>query len=1022
MKKELLLLFLALFCIGGLFAQRKTVTGTIVDSTGVPIEGVVVSTSDSRHNILSDSIGHFKIDVANTGAMISFARIGYATQTIAVGEKNVIDVQLKASPHNTLDDIVVVGYGSAKRTDLTGSIATVNMANTLDKPVTSLTNALQGAVPGVTIIARPGDVGGDVGSLNLRGRGNLGTSSPLYVIDGVPVTAGDFAVLKPSDVKSISILKDAASAAIYGSRAAYGVILVTTKTGNAGNATPVVSFNTYYGIQKAIYLPEYAGSVQYAQLFNEALNNAGKASIYTDAQMAKMRDGSSPDSFPNNNWYKLAYNSTAPQYAADLNISGGGQTRYFLSGGVMKQNSLNPNNGLVRYSFRSNTYSKVSNTFTVTSNLSFTRDEIRNHGGTMSTLNINRMLPLTVNKQSDGEWGSITAGQVNTNYAFNNPIRQRDDGGWSNSLTNRFLGTVGGIYKPIKGLEFNGSFSYNSFSRSSATFLNQLDPILNFVSKAPLAGTSQASSLTNTWSNSSNILAQIYGSYEKNINRNFLKLMVGTSFEKYRIDTLIAYRDSFPSNSLSVLDGGAFNGDMSNNGRAYQRVFKSYFGRFNYSFADRYLFEANMRLDASSQFAPGHQWGAFPSFAAGWKISDEAFMQNVTFVNLLKLRASWGKLGNVSNVGYYDFYDALATGTTGVLNGNLANGVYPYQQPNPELSWEKVTMTNIGLDANLFSNRLSIQIDAYNKVTKGILLQVPLPLEYGYQVTPSTNAGIVGNKGIEINVSYSDHIGDLRYTIFGNMTKIKNRIKDLKGQDNQITGDYYINKVGGSVGDFYMYKAMGLFKDSAEILAAPKQPTKVRPGFIRYADVSGPNGKPDGVIDANDRTTVGNDVPYFTYALGLNLDYKNFDLAVSGQGVGGVKVYLNYEASQAFFNAAGIPSYAANNHWTVQNPNPSAYYPVMLTTADNPQANVNSSFWLFNASYFRIKNMTLGYTLPASASQRLHISKLRFYVSSNNLFTIRADKRLKFDPEAPTGRGNFYPSIRTISFGLNLNF
>jgi len=987
----------------------KNISGKVTDEKGESLPGVSVVIKGTTIGTVTDVDGNYTIQ-APSNAVLLFSFIGMQNREIAAGNQNVLDVTMSENLTN-LNEVVVVGYGSEKRVNLTGAVSTVKMANTLDKPATSLTNALQGAVPGMTIISRPGDVGSDIGTINIRGRGNLGTSAPLYVVDGVPVSADDFARIPSTDVASISVLKDASSAAIYGSRAAYGVILVTTKSGEANNKTNI-SFNAYYGTQKAIYLPSYVNSIQYANLANEAMTNAGKSPMFTDDQLATIANGSNPDLYPNNNWYNLILHPSAPLSDYQLSISGGGKTQYYLSADYMDQGSLLPEKDLKRYSFRSNISSQIANIFKISANLSFVRDALTDDMGTVSFLNVNRMLPLTVNRQSNGDWGSITAGQIDATHAWNNPVRLMEDGGWNNSYTNRVLGNLMGNLTPMKGLNFMGSLSYNTVEGKTNTFLNNIDPVTNFFTGQPISGTGQPSSLTSKWTTVSTFLSQLYGSYEKKIDNHFGKIMIGTSYEDDQDASLSAYRDNYPSNGLSVIDAGSVDANLTNNGTQEQRTFISYFGRFNYSLKDRYLLEVNARADASSQFLPGHRWGYFPSVSGGWRISEESFMKDATWVNNLKLRASWGKLGNVDNVGYYN-YTTLKPQPTGVLSNNIANGVVPNALNNPNMTWETVVMSNVGIDADLFSNRFSMQIDAYNKTTENILLSIPVPLETGFQTMPD-NAAKVSNKGIELNLSYRNSINKFNYSIYGNLTKIWNKILDMHGQNDMLNGNY-VYQVGSSIGSFYMYQSQGLFTDAAEIASAATQPTAVWPGSIKYADTNG-----DGKIDGNDRTVVGNDVPYFNYGLGINLGYRGFDLAVQGQGVANVKVYLNGEASQAFFNGANVPTYVLNG-WTAQNPNPNAPYPRLLFTADDPQASIASSFWLFNASYFRIKTMTLGYTIPKDLTMKWHIETLRLFVSSNNAFTIKSDNRLNFDPEAPTSRGNYYPSVRTISFGLNLN-
>ena len=988
---------------------QKTISGKVTDIKGEPLAGVSVAINGTTNGTITDADGNYALTQVSPNSLLLFSFIGMQNKEIPVGNQSVLNVTMSEILTN-LNEVVVVGYGSSKRVNLSGAVSTVNMANTLDKPATSLTNALQGAVPGMTIITRPGDVGSDIGSINIRGRGNLGTSAPLYVVDGVPVSSGDFARIAPADIASISVLKDASSAAIYGSRAAYGVILVTTKTG-ASNDKVNISFNSSYGVQKAIYLPSYTNAIQYAKLTNEAYTNAGKASMYTPDQLNMIADGSNPDLYPDNNWYSLLLQPNAPLVETQLSISGGGKTHYYLSGDFMNQNSLLPDKGLKRYTFRSNISSQLGSIFKISSNLSFTRDELNNKKGQVNFVTVNTMSPLTVSKQSNGNWGSVTGGKINTNASWNNPLRQRDDGGWNTDYTNRFLGTLQGDLTPMKGLVFTGSLSYNSANEKTDVFKANMDPIIDFFTGKPINGTSQPSSMTSQWLTSSVLLSQLYGSYEKKIKNHNGKIMAGASFEDDQDASISAYRDGFPSNNLRVINGGAVDANINNSGNQKQRTFISYFGRFNYSFKDRYLFEANMRADASSQFLPGNQWGYFPSMSGAWRISEESFLKKAEWLNNLKLRASWGKLGNVNNVGYYN-YTTLTPQPLGVLSNIITNGIMPTALNNPNLTWETVVMSNVGIDADMFANSLSFQIDAYNKTTQNILLNLPVPLETGFSTMP-TNAAKVSNKGVELNASYSNHIDKFNYRVYGNVTKIRNKILDMHGQDNTVSGNY-IYKVGDAIGSFYMLKSQGLFKDQADIDASPTQPTKVWPGSIKYVDVTN-----DGKVNLdNDRTITGNDVPYFNYGLGINLDYAGFDLAVMGQGAANVKVYFSNEASQAFWG--NIPSYVLN-HWTTDNPNPNAPYPRLLMVADDPQSSIASDFWLYDASYFRIKTLTFGYTVPQNLTMKWHIQTVRFFISSNNAFTIAAKNKFKFDPEAPTSRGNYYPSIRTISFGFNIN-
>jgi len=1012
-KRQTVFLGLLLLLSHIIFAQIK-VMGIVKDGDGQPLQGATVILKGSSTAVSTTSTGKFEIMAPSNGELI-FSFIGYDSKTININGRTEIAVSLLANV-NALNTVVVVGYGTQKKVNLSGAVNTVNIKEIINRPVTSLTNALQGVVPGLTIIARPGDVSEDIGSVNVRGRGNLGTSSPLFVVDGVPVTSGDFARINPNDVESISVLKDASAAAIYGSRAAYGVILVTTKKGKDGKMS--INYNAYYGSQQATVLPQWVGSYDYATLRNEAATNAGGTPVYSAANLQTIKDKSDPDHFPDNDWYKLTLRSSAPISDNQLSISGGGKTKYFLSGSSFNQSSLLPGKGLQRYSFRSNTESQVTDKFKIGSNVSYIREGLENTGGNVSFTTLNRLLPLLVSKQSNGDWGSEIGGVIDGPLASGNSLRTLAEGGRNSKVTNRFIGSISGNYLLAKGLEINGLVSYNTLGLESSEFINTYNPIINFNTHLPIAGTGNTvNQLDAAWENSSKILTQITASYEKIIGKSYAKLLGGTSYERYTDKKLEVIRKNFVTNRLNAINAGS--GDPLNtasSGSINANAFESFFGRFNYSFNNRYLFEASMRIDGSSQFAPGHRWGNYPSFSAAWRISQENFMKNIDWISELKIRGSWGKLGNISNVGNYDFYDGLNTGSAVILDETQQDGVWPGKLANPTLSWEKVTMTNLGLDAALFKNKLNIQVDVFNRITNGILLVNPsLPDEAGLDdnSSPSVNLAKVQNKGYEVALNYNNNIGDFKFGIGGNISRIWNKVLDLGGQGDQINS-YYINRVGAAIGSFYMWQADGLFGTAADVAQHATQSTSTKAGDIKYRDQNG-----DGKIDGLDRVITGNDVPYFTYGANLTASYKNFDVGLLGQGVSDVKVYLEAEASQAFFNGAGVKKYALDR-WTTANPNPNAAYPRLLLSSANTQNLKQSSFWLFNADYFRIKSFTLGYTIPKIILDRIHINGLRVYAASNNPFTIRGDKKLKdFDPEAASQRAA-YPQLKTYSFGLNL--
>ncbi|RNL54249.1 SusC/RagA family TonB-linked outer membrane protein [Pedobacter jejuensis] len=999
------------------FAQIS-IKGVVKDSSGQPLPGVSVRVKGTSVGAAISPDGVYLIS-APANSTLTFSFVGYNTQEITVNNRNEINVTLVDAPSSNLDDVVVVGYGTQKKVNLSGAVNTVNTKAIVNRPVTSLINALQGTVPGMAIKSTPGDVGADLGSINVRGRGNLGASEPLYVVDGVIVPSGDFARINSNDVENISVLKDASSSSIYGSRAAYGVILVTTKK---GSGAAKVTYNAYYGNQTALYLPDFVGAYDYAVLRNEAAANAGKSAVYSATVLDVIKNQSDPDRYPDNDWFALTLKKNAPMMEHQLNISGGEKTRYYLSGAYFTQNSLIPGKDLKRYSLRTNIETQVSEKFKISTNLSFVRDGFDNEKGAVNFTTLSRETPLLVAKQSNGQWGSVNGGIIDATLARDNTLRKLEEGGRNSYNTNRFIGNLNGTYTPVKGLEIGGLFSYNFYNTLNSEFINTMNPINNFFTGLPIASTAVTTNqLTESWENTGRMLAQATANYEKTVGKHYFKALVGASYENYNNRTISTIRKNFVNNDLNAINGGSqLPENTTASGGIQQRAFASVFGRLNYSFNDTYLLEASLRNDASSQFAPGNRSGLYPSFSAAWRISKESFMQDVKAVNELKLRLSYGKLGNINNVGNYDFYDGLNTGTVVILDETKQDGVYPGKIFNSLLSWEKVDMYNAGLDATLFKS-FNFQLDVFNRLTEDILLENPnIPSEAGLvsnsttKEAPSVNLGKVRNSGFELSLSYNGKVNDFTYSIGGNVSKIWNKVVDLGGTNETPPSGYYINRVGQAIGSFYMYQSDGLFSSNAEVASHAFQSTATKAGDIKYVDQNG-----DKKIDGNDRVITGNDVPYFIYGINFTANYKNFDLSVLGQGVNDVKVYLENEASQAFFNSAGAKSYVLDR-WTAANPNPNAVYPRVLSSADNSQNLVQSDFWLFNADYFRVKTIALGYSLPKKVLDKLKIGGLRVYASSNNPFTIRGDKRLKdFDPETPSARAS-YPTLKTYSFGINL--
>lgn len=935
--------------------------------------------------------------------------------------------ETKNKPSDTLmkkvknvEEIVLVGYGKQKKGTVSGSIASVDKRILQDRPTTSLTASIQGALPGVTIKSSLGDVG-SVPNLNVRGRSVAG-NSPLYIIDGILSSAADFSRLSPADVENISILKDA-SAAIYGTRAGYGVVLVETKKGGGGKMN--ISYNMYNAYQTPTYLPKYADAVGYMKLKNEAYynanNNVGHFSQYKQEQIDLTAAGTDPDRYPNTDWYKETYRKMANVLNNEINVSGGDKTRYFASLGYLKQESLSPTKGMDRYSFRTNTSSKLSDKLTVNSNISFIKQMINDKGDDINTTELARITPTMAVRQSNGWWGSINAGKVDNTFANTNPVRNNIEGGDSKSNDQKFMGALSANYVPLKGLNIDAQVSYSNWNYRLGEFTNTLNPVYNFLTQAPISATARAvNNYKEKWESDELLNTQVLVSYEKNISSHYFKVLGGASYEDYTYRKIEGKKSNIPKDglhslsALSTLDGTL--DELKSNTQQY--AFQSAFARINYNYQEKYFLEGIIRADASSRFAKENRWGYFPAVMASWRLDKENFIKNLNFINVLKLRGSYGSAGSINTIGYYDSQTYMNNGSS-VLGNAIVGIVVPGRLGFSDIGWEKIVTKNIGLDGSLFSNTFTFSVDFYNRLTKGALMSNQLQYETGVagNEAPPINAGDVQNKGIEVTLGYNKNFENGDFYINANFAKNQNNILSLVNS-KPLYNDYWITQVGGSIGDFYGYKTAGLLTQEDINNNYPRLYSSSQPGDIKYVDING-----DGVVNENDRTVIGNDVPNFTYGLSIGGRYKNFDLSVVGQGVANVQVYLDKESSQAFFNGAGVKQYVLDNRWTPENPDPNALYHRVLPAGGGTQnIGVTSDFWLFDASYFRIKSVTLGYSLPQEVVSHIGLKKFRIYANLENYFTLRGDKRVKdFDPEMASARAT-YPNLKTVSFGINATF
>lgn len=975
------------------FAQKDNlIKGRISDSLNNPLQGVTVEAKGENQFVVTDAKGFFTVSVKSlTTSVLAFSFVGYQAKEKAVAGNRFLNVVLSLSS-TTLTDVVVVGYGRQRRINLTGSVSSVNGDQIANRPVTNISTALQGLLPGVAVIQQSGQPGRDNGIIRVRGVGTMNDAAPMVVVDGLVSSMED---LNPNDIESISVLKDASAGAIYGSRAANGVILITTKRGKTG--APKVSYNMYVGMQKLTNMPEYLNSYDYAKLLNEGLKNEGKPARYSDAELEKFRTGSDPINYPNTDWIGLLYKGSGMQQSHNLSLAGGNDaSRYLLSLGYLDQKGLIKNTNSNRYNVRFNLDSKVSQLFSIGVTSALSRQNINDPAGVATRAGIgelirqaNRIPPTFLNKYPNGTWARHIDG---------NPIAWAEEGGLRSDIVSHVLGDVFGELHLTKGLKLRGSagIDYNMVDRST-----QLKDITYG------DGSYQGpNSLTDLIGRSTRIILQSLLTYNKSIGSHNINILLGTSRESFRYDEDNAYRQNFPNNSLTELNAGATLG-MTNGGYSYETKLGSYFGRLNYDYKGKYLFEGTMRYDGSSKFAESKRWGLFPSFSAGWRISEESFMKEVSFINDLKLRGSYGSVGN-NSTGDYQYIPKIALGQTYPFGGAITSGAAQLSASNPNLRWEKSTTFDLGLDIAFFKNRLSFTADYYDRYTDDILISVPVSSIYGLPA-PTVNAGAMRNKGWEFLVGHKGRAGDFSYNTSFNIGLNKNKVEKYA---NPVKG-WRIQSEGYAWNAFYGYEYIGKYQTDEQVQKAPKIPgAPVQKGDLMFKDQNN-----DGKIDGNDRIVLGSDVPGVTYGVNLGLKYKNFDLSAFGQGASDVYLVLNNEIEFPFLNGAKAQTRHLDR-WTPATPN--GKFPLTHVNQTYNFDNI-SSFNTVNSSYFRVKNLQFGYTVPVGILNNLHISNIRVYVGAQNLFTVtKLDKG--FDPESQVDAQYRYPNVKIYTAGFNVNF
>lgn len=1012
------------------FSQTFTVNGTVVNaSDNTPLAGVSVMEQGSAKGTTTNKKGSFSLKVSSAKPVLVFTSVGFQAAKQEWDGVSAITVKLEATA-STLQDVVVVGYGTQKKINQTGSTETVRFDDAVNTPVTNTGQLMYGKFSGVQITQSSGLPGADASSIVIRGVGTFGSTNPLVVIDNIQYDGlAAFNNLAPSDIESISVLKDASASSIYGARGANGVIVVTTKKGKKGSMK--VIYNGYTGFQSATVVPQYLDAYNYAVLFNEKYINANGANAplrFTAADIQAIKDGSKPDQYANTNWADVILRSSAPVTNHFLSFSGGNdKTTYRVSLGYLNQEAIVKGkfkNQRFNLSFNLNTQVKDWLNVSNVTNAYWTKfkgpaggaDAITGETGIINQFQ--RSSPTVPAYYSNGQYGIVDGSYQYVNFSFpvTNALRTGMLGDYYSDNIN-IADRLGAKVNFTKDLSFETSGSINlTFGNTS-----------NFVPTSTTydwAGNVVAANLVNTLTKGTSLDYRLLNEnllrYTKKFNRDHdLSVLLGHSLIYNKVSGFSGQVSGFPSNSLHEFDaGGVLNPNVS--GSAYEVAVQSFFSRINYIYRNKYLFEFSIRRDGSSRFGTGNRYGNFPSASAGWRISQEKFFKPIRWISDLKLRGSWGITGN-DNIGNYIFDQTYNSNLDYVLGANAVVGAVAVTSlANPTITWETIKQTSVALEASLFRNHLSFTAEYFKRSSYDLLYaNFPIPSTIGVTNLAAQNAASMVNSGVEISANYRGNISTFTYSVGGNVSKYDdNKVTGLGDKGAETIGAETIIRIGQPFNAYYGYKVIGIFQTQDDVNNSPKQfgSLKTAPGDFKYADLSGPQGKPDGIVDARDRTVIGNPFPKWVYNFNASLAYKGFDLNVVFQGVQRVDRLLNDNGQLPMEGDRNNALSYWINRWTVDKPS------TTLPRLGGQNNSVVSDFYIEDASYLRLKNIEFGYSLPSYITQKIGIELFRFYVSAQNMVTFT--KLKNFDPERQRGNATdqLAPLYKILTVGLNVKF
>ena len=991
-KVNIFVLGLLVLMTSGAIAQSNIIKGIVTEDEGAPMIGVSILEKNTSNGTITDVDGSYSLKVNSDKAILVFSYLGYKSQEVSLDGRTMIDIRLELDS-KVLDDIIVTGYRKETRTDISTAISSIKSRDIEKLVVSGVEQALQGQTPGVSVTQVTGSPGDDI-AVRIRGAGTLGNNNPLFIVDGVP-TSGNINMFSTNDIQSIEVLKDGASAAIYGSRASNGVVIVTTKRGKSGK--PVFSLNVSNGIQTPIRLPKLLNASEYLTIRNEAINNAN--TLRNPANQIKPYDVAILDTLPNVNWLdKVFANAPIQQYALSSMV-GNDNSNLYISADYQNQDGIFKGQNFKKYQVRIN--GETGNKFfRIGNNLSFGHTERKVIGSSGDGFGAGNELsairyaliaaPVFSGKDAQGRDIKVTSELGDpTLYGDGNanPLVLINNTDWRINRS-RIFGNVFAEITPIKDLKLRTTLGGDFTFEREKLFKERLS-----------AAIYEPTSLNEGRVFNQTLIWNTTASYDKSFGKHKLSGLIGTEVITNHTDYIGASANNFRrTDPLFRYLSASVAEDIMNvgiSGIATEWALVSYFGMLGYNFDNKYILSGALRKDGSSRFGPENRWGIFPSVSGAWIVSNEEFLRDNNLISELKLRASWGKLGN-QEIGVYPYSSLVRTGDRVYAFGdNIVTGSSILETGNSAIKWETSTQSNLGLDLGLWQDKLTFTTDIFRKVSEDVLVRVPIPQSGGSTRAPYINAASVENKGIEFALSYRSTGKDFNYYISPNVSIVRNKVLSIAGSEPILGGfglsDGPLTKTepGRPIGSFFLWEMDGIFQSMEEIESSPYQTKDTRPGDVKFVDING-----DNIIDDKDRSHAGNPFPEFTYGMQLGVNYKNFDLSAMLQGVQGNDVYFLYGNFAYETQSRGFNSYAdILNRWTPTNTDTN----IPKVSLDDRNGNRRASTrFLYDGSYMRIRNISLGYNLK-SVLKWDQISAMRVYFTVQNAFTFT--KYPGLDPE-----------------------